>query len=78
MHTAERKNTEKMQYDLKSMHILLGMLKYNPNLDARSIRPILAECVRTHFMFILSLLTTFGSGQPRIIHYHKMKILISQ
>ena len=30
------------------MNILIGMLKSNPNVDARSICPLLTECVKTH------------------------------
>ena len=35
MHTAEKKISGEIKYDLKHMNILIGMLKSNPNLDAK-------------------------------------------
>ena len=38
-----------MKYNLKHVNILMGMLKYNPNLDAKNIRPLSTECVKSYF-----------------------------
>ena len=59
MHTAEVTTIGKMKHDLKHMNLLLGMLKCNPSLDARSIRPILNECVKTHFNVDSKLINNF-------------------
>ena len=78
MMVAERTITGKMKYDLKHMNMLLGMLKSNPSLDARSIRPILIACVKTHFNVDSKFINNFQMRAALYDSFPQHKMLISQ
>ena len=78
MHTSERTTAWKMKYDLKSMNMLVGMLKFNPSLDARIIRSILTECVRAHFNIDSNFINNFRTRAALYSSLPQNEILTSQ